>query len=406
MTDTAIHPVIDEYLSLAHAIERAFPGFIDAYHGPEAIKTAALAAPDSTPSELLKRTEALAAAIESMEIEEPRRRFLRAQVRAEITIVRKLAGEPVLFSEEVATLFDIEPAHTPESTFDEAIAELDDLLPGSGDVRERMVAWRNRSVVSPEIARQMIDRISAEARRRTLQLIELPTVESVEFAMVQDKPWSGYNWFLGSGKSLVEINTDLPIRATSLPDLIAHEAYPGHHTEHSLKEIELFHGKRWGEYAIQLINTPECVISEGIATLAAGWIFDGDEADRWIADDLKQATGIVLDPEREFAIDRAGKAFRAIGANAALLLHDRGASEDEVVAYMMRYGLEEETRARHRMKFIGDPLWRAYIFCYHAGRDLLSAWLAQAPDDRIARIRTLMLDPITPSQIAAEVSRH
>jgi hypothetical protein len=58
------------------------------------------------------------------------------------------------------------------------------------------------------------------------------------------------------------------------------------------------------------------------------------------------------------------------------------------------------------MKFIGDPLWRAYIFCYHAGRDLLSAWLSQAPSDRTARIRTLMLEPITPSQIAAEVNRH
>ncbi|MGH2550369.1 MAG: hypothetical protein ACRDHN_13320 [Thermomicrobiales bacterium] len=403
MTDTAMHPVIEEYLSLAHAIERAFPGFIDAYHGPETIKVQALAAPDATPATLLERTEALAAAIESMEIEAPRRRFLRAQVRAEITIARKLAGEPVPFTEEVATLFDIEPAHTPEANFDESIAELNDLLPGSGDVRERMVAWRDRSVISPEIARQMIDRISAEARRRTLELIELPAVESVEFAMVHDKPWSGYNWFLGSGKSLVEINTDLPIRATSIPDLIAHEAYPGHHTEHALKEIELFHGKGWGEYAVQLINTPECVISEGIATLAAGWIFDGDEAERWIADDLKQATGIALDAEREFAIDRASKSFRAIGANAALLLHDRGASEDEVVAYMMRYGLEEETRARHRMTFIGDPLWRAYIFCYHAGRDLLSAWLDLVPEERNARIRTLMLEPITPGQIAEQL---
>lgn len=395
-----MHPVIEEYLSLAHAIERAFPGFIDAYHGPEAIKTQALAAPESTPAELLERTEALAAAIEQVDIEEARRRFLRAQVKAEITIARKLAGETVSFTEEVATLFDIEPAHTSEAIFDDAIAQLDDLLPGTGDVRERMVEWRDRSVVSPEVARQIIDRIAAEARRRTLELIELPAVESVEFSMVTDKPWSGYNWFLGNGKSLVEINTDLPIRATSLPDLIAHEAYPGHHTEHALKEIELYHRKGWGEYAVQLINTPECVISEGIATLAAGWIFEGDEADRWIAADLKRSTGIVLDPEREFGIDRAGKALRAVGANAALLLHDQGAGEDEVVAYLMRYGLEDEARARQGLKFIGDPLWRAYIFCYHAGRDLLGAWLDQAPADRNTRIRTLMLEPVTPGQIA------
>jgi hypothetical protein len=398
-----LHPVIEEYLSLAHAIERLFPGFIDAYHGPEEIKARTLAAPQPTAAELLRRAEELAVAIETAPIEESRRRFLRAQVRAAVAIARKLSGEPIPYTVEVAELFDIEAAHTPEAVFDEAIAALDALLPGGGTIGERMVAWRDRSIVSPEIARQIIDRIAVEARRRTQKLIDLPAVESVEFSMVSDKPWSGYNWYLGNARSLVEINTDLPIRATGLPDLIAHEAYPGHHTEHALKEQELYRGKGWGEFSAQLINTPECVISEGIATLAAGWIFEGDEAERWIADEVKRATGVVLDPEREQGIARASKALRAVGANCALLLHDRGASEDEVVAYAMRYGLEDETRARHRMRFIKDPLWRAYIFCYHAGRDLLAEWLAQAPEQRNARIRTLMLEPITPGQITAEL---
>jgi hypothetical protein len=170
-----------------------------------------------------------------------------------------------------------------------------------------------------------------------------------------------------------------------------------------LKEIELYRKQGWGEYAIQLINTPECVISEGIATLAANWIFEGDEAERWIADEVAHATGARLDPEREHQIARASKALRSVGANAALLLHDRGASENEVIAYLMRYGLEDEAHARHRLSFISDPLWRAYIFCYHAGRDLLAAWLAKAPEARNARIRTLMLEPITPSAIAAQL---
>jgi hypothetical protein len=95
-----------------------------------------------------------------------------------------------------------------------------------------------------------------------------------------------------------------------------------------------------------------------------------------------------------------------VGANAALLMHDQGASDDEVVAYHMRYGLDDEERARHRLGFIKSPLWRAYIFTYHAGRDLLGAWLGRATDDadRTARIRTLMLEPITPGMIAAELN--
>jgi hypothetical protein len=220
--------------------------------------------------------------------------------------------------------------------------------------------------------------------------------------MVTNQPWSGYNWFLGNGKSRVEINTDLPIRASGLLDLIAHEAWPGHHTEHSLKEQQLYYGRGWGEYAIQLINTPECVISEGIATLAESFIFEEGEGARWMAEAVYPMAGLPIDPEREAGVSRASAALRAVGGNAALLLHDRGATEDEVVAYFMQYGLDDEKRARHRLSFIADPLWRAYIFCYHAGRDLLGAWLDQSVDaaDRTERIRRLMLEPVTPGMIA------
>jgi hypothetical protein len=296
----------------------------------------------------------------------------------------------------VETFFDIAPDATPESRFDEAIARLDMLLPGAGAVGPRMVEWQARTVVTPEMARQLIDRIAEETRRRTVAFIDLPPVESVEFRMVENQPWSGYNWFLGGGHSRVEINTDLPIRASALPVLIAHEAYPGHHTEHALKEHELYRGRGYGEYAIQLINTPECVISEGIATLAEGILFPDGEAAAWMSEEIYPLASITLDPEQAYGIAQAQRALRSVGANAALLMHDHGASDDEVVAYLVRYGLEDEERARHRLGFIKSPLWRAYIFCYHAGRDLLGAWLDQAPAERNDRFRSLLIEPVRP----------
>ncbi len=74
-----------------------------------------------------------------------------------------------------------------------------------------------------------------EIRKRTAGLVTLPEIEAIEIAMVSDKPWGGYNWYLGDCRSLIEINTDLPIRANSLLDLICHEGYPGHHAEHAIK---------------------------------------------------------------------------------------------------------------------------------------------------------------------------
>jgi hypothetical protein len=405
MTHPRLDPHIAEYLSLALSIERVFPGFVDAYHGDPALKAEAGRGPAPTPADLRERAAAFEASLADAALEPARLAFMRAQARAMTTMCRLIAGESMPYTEEVSRLFDIDPAFTPESTFDAAIAELDALLPGTGDVRERMVAWRDRTVVSPDVARTMIDRIAVETRARTARMIELPEGDEVEFRMVTNQPWSGYNWFLGNGRSRVEINTDLPIRASGLLDLIAHEAWPGHHTEHSLKEQKLYRGKGWGEYAIQLINTPECVISEGIATLAESFVFEEGEGARWMAGEVYPMAGLPVDPEREAGVSRASAALRAVGGNAALLLHDRGASEDEVIAYFMRYGLDDEKRARHRLSFIADPLWRAYIFCYHAGRDLLGAWLDQAEDaaDRAERIRRLMLEPVTPGMIAARL---
>jgi hypothetical protein len=72
-----------------------------------------------------------------------------------------------------------------------------------------------------------------------------------------------------------------------------------------------------------------------------------------------------------------------------------------VVAYLRHYGLSTEAEARQRLRFIADPLWRAYIFTYHVGYELISNWLDQAPSERRERFRTLLNDPVYPSQIAA-----
>jgi hypothetical protein len=399
-----LDPVIEEYLTLSLTIERLFPGFVDGYFGPPEIKQHADSAPEPKAVDLLRRVTALNEAVEAADLDPRRTDFLSAQTRAMIAVCQKLAGEELPYKEEVATFFDISPDQTPETVFDEAIAQLDALLPGTGDPGARMVEWQERTVVTPEMARMLIDRIAEETRRRTVAFIELPPVESVEFKMVENEPWSGYNWFLGGGHSRVEINTDLPIRASALPGLIAHEAYPGHHTEHSLKEHLLYREQGFGEYAIQLINTPECVISEGIATLAEGILFPDGEAAHWMSKEIYPLASITVDPDQATGIASAQRALRSVGANAALLMHDQGASDDEVVAYCVRYGLEDEERARHRLGFIKSPLWRAYIFCYHAGRDLLGAWLDQAPEERNARFRSLLVEPVTPSLVASWIA--
>lgn len=404
---TPLDDLSREYLSLSCGIDRLFPGFVDGYVGPPEVKEEALTGNVPDAASLVARAEALASAIDSADLLDSRKQFIALQVRAMITTCRTLAGEQVDYREEVRTLFDVEPLFTDETVFDTAITELNDLLPGDGDVRERMIAWRAGYAIEVETARRLIDLIADETRRRTANLVTLPADERVEFVFVKDKPWSGYNWYLGGGRSRVELNTDLPIHAHELTALLAHEAYPGHHTEHALKEQILYREHGYAEHAIQLINTPECVISEGIATLAESILFPDGEGARWQAETLYPIAGVTGEPVRETRIARARAALRAVSGNAALLLHHEGRSEDEVVSYMTRFGLRAEKEARQSLRFIADPLWRAYIFTYHVGRDLLGHWLNLAPPaERQARFRLLLIGQVTPSLVRSWIAEE
>ena len=385
------------YITLAFDLEQHVEGLVDAYFGPPELKVR----PDLRPPAAISADlTALSAEVAASTYPVSRKGYLAVQLRALACTARRLAGEPLSFDDEVRACFDVEPVFTPEATFETANAELETLLPGDGPLTERLAAWRRRYEVNPATAQQMLDVIVTEARSRTVAFVSLPEPDEVRFALVRDKPWSGYNWYLGGGRSLVEINTDLPIRADALLDLVCHEAYPGHHTEHALKEQRLYRELGWGEQAIQLINTPECVIAEGIATLATTFIF-GDAWALWATEHVYPLAGIVGDPEREQRIAAAQRSLRALNGNAATLLHARGADPEAVVRYLMRYGLRTEREARQSLRFISTPLWRTYSFTYFVGRQLLADWIAQG--DRHAQFRRLLTEQVYPSLLVQPV---
>lgn len=385
-----------DYIDLSFAIERHMEGFIDGYVGPSHLKDEAQAKPNRSLDTIAEGIAQLRRDLQGSDYPTRRKQYLGVQLTGMTTVVRKLAGDNIAYRDEVRSCFDIEPTHTSEERYDAAIEQLDALLPGEGSVQDRMTSWKQRFEVTPDIAQQMIARIAAEARERTRSLVTLPADEDVTFSLVNDKPWSGYNWYLGAHRSLVEINTDLPVKANTLLGLVCHEAYPGHHTEHALKEYELFEVNGWGEHSILLINTPECVISEGIATLAEELVF-GDDASEWLAREIFPLAKIDVDAALIPQINAASRDLSSLNSNAALLLHENGADPEEVVQYIMRYGLRTEREARQNLRFISNSLWRPYVFTYHAGYDLLSRWLNLG--DRRERFVTLLREQVYPSLI-------
>jgi hypothetical protein len=394
-----LDPMSEEYVRLAFRIERLVPGFVDAYHGPPEVKAAALAGDAPDPRRLQEEIKGLLLRIADADLPTSRIGYLGSQLGAMLAICRRLAGEDIPYADEVRHLFDVQATRTPDAELDAAIAKLEDVLPGAGSLPDRITAWRKQFRISPETALRLIDTIQPEIRRRTLAFVELPAGEGIEYRFVRDQPWSGYNWYLGGGKSRVELNTDLPLEANRLTDLLCHEGYPGHHTEHTLKE-RLYLDDGYGEQSIQLINTPACTISEGVATLAEEVLLGEEHVIPFRHQYVYPEAGITVDPDLEAAIRGATAALRVVPSNAALMLHADGRPEADVLDYLVAYGPMTEENARQRLAFITDPLWRAYIFTYHAGYDLLRAWLDTAPpSERQSRFRVVLTEQVYPALV-------
>ena len=386
------------YLHLALHLDRHFEGFVDAYFGPPELR-AEVQMGDPRPLETLADdAQQLLHAIDADISDARRQGFLEKQARAMAAVIRNLSGDQLDFAQEVELYFDITPTMVDEATFVAAHAELDALLPGDGSLIERSVAWGEKRTLEPDRILPVFDLALGETRRRTQELFDLPPGEDLTLRLVKDQPWGAYNWYLGEFRSRVDINTDLPVKVDWAVPLIAHEAYPGHHTEHACKEHSLYKCQERAEHAVQLLLAPECVISEGIADNAQNMLFDDEQLAEFLREELYPLAGLPeLDAEGPLRLQRAREALAGVSGNAALLLHHEGYAPEDVQAYIERYSLRTPEEAAQSIKFLTNPLFRSYVFNYAMGKALLAP-LFDGPDAS-ANFERLLSEPFTPSQV-------
>ena len=386
------------YLHLALHLDRHFEGFVDAYFGPPELKEEIQRGDPRPLAALADDAQALLDAIDANVTEAQRREFLQKQVRAMGAVVRNLSGDQIDFVQEVELYFDITPTMVDEADFEAAHADMDRLLPGDGSLAERSTAWREKRNLEPNKILPVFDLALRENRRRTQELFALPPGEDLTLQLVKDQPWGAYNWYLGEYQSRVDLNTDLPVKVDWAVPLVAHEAYPGHHTEHAIKEQLLYRQQGRAEHAVQLLLAPECVISEGIADNAQSMLFDDAQLAAFLRDQLYPLAGLAdLDAETQLRMERARKALAGVSGNAALLLHRDGWAPEKVQAYLEHYSLRTPEEAAHSMGFLTNPLFRSYVFNYAMGKALLAP-LLEGPDAQ-ANFARLLSEPLTPSQV-------
>jgi hypothetical protein len=395
--------LVREYLLLGLRFDRIESGYVDSFTGDPALRQTVSAEPAPAPADLVRQARRLIAALPDVPhrngFDQQRADYVGAHLRALECAGRKFAGEDIGFVDEVHDYFDVRISKGEPETYRQAHARLDEVLGGNGPLADRMDAHRIGEEIPPERLAECIEAFSSALRDRVRADYPLPDAETVEYQVVTDKPWSGFNYYLGDYRSTVAVNADIKQLMSNLPRLVAHESYPGHHTEHCRKEVGLVNRKGQAEQTIFLVNTPQCLIAEGLADLAL-YAAIGPGWGRW-AGEIYADLGLRFDGERAEALSEASAALAGVRQDAALMLHDEHRDADEVADFLRRWLLVNDTRARQMLRFLSSPLWRAYTSTYVEGYRLLRGWLDDRPAEMsvVERFGRLLDEPLIPSAL-------
>ena len=363
------------YVKLVLAVGQHDSSYVDAYYGPIEwqAETKKLALPDliTQADQLISQIAALAEAPEDQRL---RQQFLALQLGAVRTHLLQLNGTMLSFDDESLALYDATSPALNESDFDLILAELDQLLPGQGDLNPRLSDY-NRTF---EIPRDKLDAVFSaainESRKRTKKYIPLPEQEDFEIEYVKDQVWSAYNWYKGDSYSLIQVNTDFPMFISRAIDLASHEGYPGHHVFNLLLEKHLVNDQGWVEYCVYPLYSPMSFLAEGSANYGIEVAFPPEERLVFEKQVLFPLAGINPElAERYYQIQAVLQKLSYAGNMVAQRYLDGEIDRPAAIALLMKYALSDEKRSTQRIGFIEKN--RSYVINYNLGQDMVQEYV-------------------------------
>jgi len=397
-----INALVDEYLFLELSMGWHDSGHVDAYFGPESVRDSANAAQLSL-DEIERRSAEMRAHLQTIAakstdpLESARYDGLQRRLIALETRIALNKGNKLAFDDESESLFAAMAPDHDAGHFQEILDEIDELLGGEGALSERVNAFQNQFAIPADRLAAVFDAAIAECRRRTLMHIDLPENESFSIEYVNDKPWSGYNWYQGDAQSLIQVNTDLPIFVSRAVDLGCHEGYPGHHTFNALLERNLVQDKGWLEFSIYPLFSPQSLIAEGSGNYGIQLAFPGDERVEFEKNVLFPLAGLdAAEADRYYEVLALLAKLDYAGNEAARDYLNGTIDREQAVQWLVDYSLASPERALQRTKFF--DAYRSYVINYNLGQDLVREYVERDTTDmaeRWIRFERLLSSPMT-----------
>jgi len=412
-SSSPMNQVAESYVKLVLAVGKHDPDYVDAYYGPPEWKAEADSATIPL-GDIEQRAGALIAQLgadpgsasgaraDTADMARLRHAYLHKQLEAMVARVKMLQGTKLSFDDEARALYDAPPPKNTEEHFQEVIARLDKMLPGSGPVPARYVAYRSQFVIPPAKVDTVFKTAIAACKERTARHITLPAGESFVVEYVKDKPWSGYNWYKGNYHSVIQVNTSLPIYIDRAVDLACHEGYPGHHVYNALLEKSLVRDRGWQEFSVYPLFSPQSLIAEGSANYGIEIAFPGAERVAFESMALFPLAGLpAAKAEEYYRIHNLVHELSYAGNEAARRYLNGEIGGTAAADWLERYALMSSAAAAQRVKFFDT--YRSYVINYNLGQDLVRQYVERSAgpnataDDRWRVFGALLASPRLPS---------
>ncbi len=380
-TDPAdeFNPLADRYVKLALALGEHDENYVDAYFGPAEWREQAAENGQSLEG-IAAAATSLAAEVRAIQVSSEdyllllRQDFIASNLESLATVASMRNGETLSFDEESRRVYGFVAPSFPEEYYQEAVAEIDAILPGDGPLHERVRDFGLQFRIAPEVVEAVIRAGIAECRARTLQHIKLPEGESFVLEMVTGNPWGAYNWYQGGAQGLIQVETSRPLNIFTATRTGCHEGYPGHHTFSSLLDQNYLQQRGWVEFSVLPLYSPQGVIFEGSANVAERVAFPGASKNAFVRDVIMPIAGVEqVDFETRDRLSAAYEKNRYASIEAARKYLDGDWGRAQTEEWLSRYALLSPERMDSWFGFA--ERYRAYVINYVLGQDLVNAYI-------------------------------
>ena len=174
----------------------------------------------------------------------------------------------------------------------------------------------------------------------------------------------------------------------------------------TLLEAHLARERRWIEFTVYALFSPQSLIAEGTANFGIEVAFPGEERTAFEGATLFPLAG--LDPaetERYYDVHRLTGVLNYAHNEAARGYLNGTMSRSQAEEWLVTYALKSAGRAAQRVRFI--DVYRSYVINYNLGQDLVRQYIegrggtSDTPSRRWEEFRALISSPRLPSGLTS-----